>query len=84
MIGKSVFVLATIAVLLNETWMVLAEETADPDPYENVCYNCGYMEDKNGNKHRIPDMYEEIPFCDFDDTNSTMDIPTKPLFIVRA
>merc|ERR1712038_1219062 len=39
------------------------------------------MEDKDGKKDRIPNMYEDIPFCDFDDTNGTMDIPVKPVFI---
>ena len=39
------------------------------------CYSCGYREDANGAKTKIPDEYEDIAFCGVDNLNDTEDVP---------
>lgn len=35
------------------------------------CYFCGYMEDSEGHKDKIPSQDEDIPFCAFGTENAT-------------
>ena len=37
----------------------------------DLCYFCGYMEDSEGNKDKIPSQDEDIPFCVFGVENAT-------------
>ena len=83
MIGKTMNCLVTVVVLFHVPLMVIGDETTTRAG-ESLCYNCGYMEKSDGTMVKIPDMYEDIPFCGDNFLNDTMDAPTKPLpMIVR-
>ena len=47
------------------------------------CFNCGYREDADGHRSKIPDEYEDVPFCGTDNlSNSTA--PHKGVFPVSS
>ena len=78
---KAMYCLTTVVVLFNVPLLVIGGETTTIVD-EPVCYNCGYMEKADGTMVKIPDMYEDIPFCGENFLNDTMDAPTKPLNMI--